>query len=62
MLPRNLPIVFLPAVLCLIGIRANAQANLSENQSTYIYVDVNNGSDGNSGAADSPFQTLASRH
>src|SRR5579859_229763 len=58
MLPRNLRIVLVPAVLCLIGIRANAQANLSENQSTYIYVDANSGSDGNSGAADSPFQTL----
>ncbi len=58
MLPRNLCLVLLPAVLCLIGIRASAQANITENQSTYIYVDANNGSDGNTGASNSPFQTL----
>ena len=51
-----------PAVLCLIGIRANAQANVTENESTYIYVDANNGSDGNSGSSGSPLQTTASRH
>jgi hypothetical protein len=50
----------LPAILCVAGNRASAQANVPENQSTYIYVDANSGSDGNSGAQDSPFQTIQS--
>lgn len=58
MFPRNLCVFLLPAVLCLIGIRASAQANIPENQSTYIYVDANNGSDGNSGSSGSPLQSL----
>jgi len=40
------------------GNRASAQANVSENQGTYLYVDANNGSDNNSGAQSSPFQTI----
>ncbi len=59
MFPRNLLcFAILPAILCLAVNRANAQANVTENQSTYIYVDANRGSDGNSGAANSPFQSI----
>jgi Right handed beta helix region len=59
MSPRKLCCVsLLPAILCLIGIRASAQASVSENATAYIYVDANSGSDGNSGAANSPFQSI----
>jgi len=47
-----------PASLCTFGDRASAQANVSENQGTYLYVDANRGSDNNSGAQGSPFQTI----
>src|SRR5215472_14534103 len=47
----------LPAILWSLGICANAQANINENATKYIYVD-DNGSDGNSGAAASPFRTI----
>jgi hypothetical protein len=40
------------------GIRSNAQANVTENSSTYIYVDANLGSDSNVGARSTPFKTI----
>ena len=46
------------AVLAVPGGRAIAQANVIENQSTYLYVDAKSGSDGNSGAQSSPFKTV----
>jgi hypothetical protein len=59
MLLRKLCCFFsLPAILCLLGICAHAQANVNENASRYIYVDANNGSDGNSGSSGSPFRTI----
>ena len=58
MLPRKLCFFLFPAVLCVFGTRTSAQANISENESSYIYVDANYGSDGNSGAAGSPFRTI----
>jgi hypothetical protein len=59
MLLRKLCCFFsLPAVLCLLGTGANAQANISENASKYIYVDADSGSDGNSGSSGSPFRTI----
>lgn len=58
MLPRNLLCFALTAILCPFGNRASAQANVSENQGTYIFVDANLGSDNNSGAQSSPFQTI----
>src|SRR3954469_10605819 len=64
MFPRNLSprklcgFSLLPAILCLTGIRASAQAHVNENQNTYIYVDADSGSDGNSGAASAPLQTI----
>jgi Right handed beta helix region len=50
--------------LCLLAIvanegdRASAQANVIENQSTYLYVDAMAGSDANSGAQSSPVKTV----
>lgn len=59
MSPKKLLCVFsLPAVLCLTGICASAQANVTENAGAYIYVDAYSGSDGSSGAAGSPLQTI----
>ncbi len=46
------------ATLAASGVRASAQANVSENQNTYVYVDANIGSDSNSGAQSSPFKTV----
>ncbi len=42
----------------LIGPRASSQANVVENENTFIYVDATNGSDSNSGALASPFKTI----
>jgi len=36
----------------------SAQANIVENQTTYVYVDAKTGSDSNSGAQSTPFKTL----
>ena len=46
------------AVLALSGTQVFAQANVKENQETYLYVDANTGSDGNSGSQQSPFKTI----
>src|SRR5579859_3370250 len=46
------------AIPAIIELRANAQANVIENQTTYLYVDGSQGSDSNSGAATSPFKTI----
>lgn len=40
------------------GNRVSAQANIVENQTTFVYVDAKTGSDSNSGAQSSPFKTL----
>ena len=57
--PRKLCVFpCLSAALCLTGIYSNAQANVNENQHTYIYVDANNGSDGSSGSSSAPLQTI----
>jgi hypothetical protein len=50
--------LFLLATLAVSGDRASAQANVTENQSNYVYVDALLGSDGNSGALLSPFKTV----
>jgi hypothetical protein len=53
--------VFAPlllAALAIAGDRTSAQANVTENQSTDIYVDARLGSDNNSGAHSSAFKTL----
>ena len=36
----------------------SAQANVVENQTTYVYVDVNHGSDSNAGAPSTPLKTI----
>src|SRR5450631_848984 len=46
------------AIVVVAGIRANAQAHVVENQTTYVYVDATNGSDSNSGDVSSPFRTI----
>jgi len=46
------------ATLAVTADRVSAQANVSENQSTYVYVDAKVGSDSNSGAQSSPFKTI----
>ena len=46
------------ATLAIAGDRASAQATVTENQSTCIYVDGRLGSDANSGAQSSPFKTV----
>jgi hypothetical protein len=46
------------ATLAVSGNHAIAQANVTENQSTVVYVDAQLGSDGNSGAQSSPFKTI----
>jgi Right handed beta helix region len=55
---KSLFALFLLATLVVTGDRASAQANVTENQGTYLYVDAQFGSDGNSGAQTSPFKTI----
>jgi Right handed beta helix region len=45
-------------ILGLFAAHAKSQANVTENQQTYIYVDDTKGSDSNSGASGSPFKTV----
>ena len=49
---------FLPAILCLIANRASAQASITENQTTFIYVNAKAGSDSNPGAQTTPLKTI----
>jgi hypothetical protein len=44
--------------IAMAGTRVHAQATVTENQTTYLYVDATKGSDGNSGASNSPLQTV----
>jgi hypothetical protein len=46
------------AVLAITGSRAHSQANVTENQTTYLYVDAQNGSDSNSGSSSAPLKTI----
>ena len=55
---RKALFALLPAILAVTGIRASAQAHVTENQSTYLYVDAASGSDGNSGGQNSPLKTI----
>ncbi len=58
MLPRKALFALLPAILAVFGIRASAQAHVTEGQSTYLFVDANSGNDGHSGAKTSPLKTI----
>ena len=49
---------FLPAILFVVADRTSAQATITENQTTSIYVDAKAGSDSNSGAQSSPLKTI----
>ena len=57
-MPRKIIFALLPAILCLQANRASAQASVTENQTTYIYVDAKTGSDSNSGAQSTPLKTI----
>jgi len=46
------------AVLATTGSRAHSQASVTENQTTYIYVDAAKGSDSNSGSTSAPLKTI----
>jgi hypothetical protein len=46
------------SALAIAGNRAFAQANVVENQSTYLYVDANSGSDSNAGTFSAPLKTI----
>lgn len=51
-------IIFFLSALAMTGTRAGAQANVVENQITYLYVDAQNGSDSNPGTASQPVKTI----
>jgi hypothetical protein len=44
--------------IAMAGTRVHAQANVTENQTTYLYVDATNGSDGFPGTGNSPLKTI----
>src|SRR4051812_41150046 len=46
------------AIVAVAGSRVNAQAHVTENQTTFVYVDATTGSDSNSGTISSPFKTI----
>src|SRR3974390_2549897 len=46
------------AVLVITGSRAHSQASITENQTTYLYVDAQKGSDSNSGSTSAPLKTI----
>jgi hypothetical protein len=58
MFSRKALFALLPAILVVSGIRAGAQSNVNENQSTYLYVDAQYGNDSNSGAYNYPLKTI----
>ena len=58
MLPQRLLFALLLAVFVVSGIRSSAQAHVTENQTTYLYVDANSGNDGHAGTKSSPVKTI----
>src|SRR5665213_201578 len=50
--------LFLTAILSGAATQTNAQANVIENQTNFIYVDAQTGSNGNSGAKTAPLKTI----
>ena len=50
--------VLVLAVLAVAGSRAYSQASVTENQTTYVYVNGSTGSDSNSGSSSSPLKTI----
>ncbi len=55
---RQLIPAFLLAALAVPVLRIHSQANVNENQTTFLYVDAQNGADSNSGSSDSPLRTI----
>jgi hypothetical protein len=55
---RKALFALLPAILTVTGIRASAQAHVTEGQTHYIYVDAKSGNDGHSGSQSSPLKTI----
>ncbi len=55
---RKALFALLPAILVATGIRASAQAHVTEGQSHYLYVDAGSGNDGHSGSKSSPLKTI----
>lgn len=51
-------LILLFAALAMAGGRARSQANVTENQTAYLYVDAQKGSDGNSGTSSLPLKTI----
>ncbi len=51
-------LALLLAALAITGSRARSQANVTENQTTMLYVDGHNGSDANPGTISSPLKTI----
>jgi hypothetical protein len=58
MFPRRALFALLTAILVFSGAHLSAQAHITENQTTYLYVDANTGNDGSSGAQTSPLKTI----
>jgi hypothetical protein len=58
MLIRKALFALLPAILVVTGIRASAQAHVTEGQTHYLYVDAKTGNDGHSGSQSSPLKTI----
>jgi hypothetical protein len=50
--------VLLLSTLAFAGVRAYSQASVTENQTTYLYVNSSSGSDSNSGSSSSPLRTI----
>lgn len=55
---RKSVLIVLLATLAFAGVRANSQANVNENQKTFLYVDTAKGSDSNPGTAAQPLKTI----
>src|SRR5450631_257227 len=54
----KLSIALFVLTLAVPGIQAFSQAHVTENQTTFIYVDGNSGSDGNPGTPSLPLRTI----
>jgi hypothetical protein len=58
MLQKKAFFALLPAILVFPGIRASAQAHVTEGQTHYLYVDAKSGNDGHPGTKSSPLKTI----
>jgi len=58
MLSGKAVFALLPAILAVWGIRASAQAHVTEGQTHYLYVDAQSGNDSHTGSQSSPLKTI----